>query len=68
MCKFTMYTVTIRYTYMLWNEQHAGLVSTSVPLVNYHFFFVVRIFKMYSVGSFQVWKYSIIDHYCRALY
>ena len=67
MCKFKVYTVIISYTYMLWNDLHVGLDSTSVSLHNYHFFFVVRIFKIYSVSSFQVWKYSIIDHYYHAL-
>ena len=68
MCKFKMYTVTIWYTHTLWNDHHVGLVSISVTLVNYHFFLVVRIFKIYSVSSFQVWQYSIIDHYGHALY
>ena len=31
-----------------------GLVNTSIISVDYHFFFVVRTFKIYSLSSFQV--------------
>ena len=50
--KFKVYKILIWYTYMLQNYA-VGLPNTSIMSHNYQFFFMVRLFKICSLATFQ---------------
>ena len=60
LCKFKMYKVLIWSFIYCKMITTVGLVNTCIPSHNYHFFFVVRIFKIYSLSLFQVYINNIL--------
>lgn len=52
-CEFKVY-MFIWHTYILQNDFHHTIANTPTISHNFHYIFVVRIFKMQSLNNFQV--------------